>query len=68
MFSTTTGAHSSLCCMSAVYIISFNLHNNPELEKCELAYVYFYVGTFVYSNSKTHQGCGREISSQAFSS
>lgn len=53
---------NQLCYVSITSIILFNPYDNLELEKCELAYMQFYMNTSAYLNTEMHKDLSRKIS------
>ena len=53
---------NQLCYVSITSIILFNPYDKLELEKCELAYMQFYMNTSAYLNREMHKDLSRKIS------
>ena len=60
--SVPTLGTNQLCYVSITSIILFNPYDKLELEKCELAYMQFYMNTSAYLNREMHKDLSRKIS------
>ena len=60
--SVPTLGTNQLCYVSITSIILFNPYDKLELEKCELAYMHFYMNTSAYLNREMHKDLSRKIS------